>query len=90
MYCMRWFLSSLAAPCAGSYLGIAQDIEWIAGWIRPNITGMPLRWLAINLVAWAMLAGFILWLMRRATYTANRIETSHQHVVARIHEPSLR
>lgn len=49
--------------------------------MRPFITGVPFVYLALNLVAWGMLAGFIFVLMRVSTYMANRLETLHAKVV---------
>uniref|UniRef100_A0A061SEX3 Uncharacterized protein n=1 Tax=Tetraselmis sp. GSL018 TaxID=582737 RepID=A0A061SEX3_9CHLO len=74
----------------GSYLGVAADITWLADFVRPYITTVPFAWLGINLLAWALLAGFILLLMRISTYQANRLETLRQRLVVQIDCRSLR
>ena len=60
---------------SGQYLSYV-DIRWAVESIQPYAVNVPMIWFVLNMCAWAVVGGSILWLMRHLAFKHCSVETS--------------
>eukprot|EP00854_Cymbomonas_tetramitiformis_P004599 gene4599-5632_t len=64
----------------GQYMSIADRIEWLKGGLQAYLVEVPGAWFAVNMGAWTLLGGFLIFFMRFLTYMSTSVESKRARV----------